>query len=224
MEPKNMDGAFVQTAPLLPFSSRVDSPVAFLDRDGVLNLGKAGYVNRPEEVKLLDGAAEVIAALRRQGYLICVVTNQSPIARGLWGPERLELLHGTLQEQLLEQDPGAHIDAFLTCPHRYEDRCGCRKPSPAMLYLGHQILRCQDDLVSSFVPQLHPVAFPAVEWWGAKPIPPHPLDLMVGDRTSDMGAGWAFGARLFRVAKTIGLAQVNDRVSNVNDPGDGFQP
>ncbi|DAC48858.1 MAG TPA: HAD-IIIA family hydrolase, partial [Candidatus Poseidoniales archaeon] len=98
-----MDGAFVQTAPLHAFQKRTESPVAFLDRDGVLNLGKAGYVNHPEEVQLLDGSAEVIAALRGQGYLICVVTNQSPMARGLWGPERLELLHTTLQELLLEQ-------------------------------------------------------------------------------------------------------------------------
>ena len=47
---------------------------------------------------------------------------------------------------------------------------------------------------------------------------------MVGDRTSDMGAGWAFGARLFRVARTIGLAQVKERLTSPNDPGDDFQP
>ena len=58
---------------------------AFLDRDGVINLGKSGYVNSPAEVILLEGAANVIADLRRRGYLICVVTNQSPIAQ--WGPE-----------------------------------------------------------------------------------------------------------------------------------------
>ena len=219
-----MDGAFVQTAPLHPFQKRAESPVAFLDRDGVLNLGKAGYVNHPDEVQLLDGSAEVIAALRGQGYLICVVTNQSPMARGLWGPERLELLHKKLQELLLEQNPEAHIDAFLTCPHRYEDRCNCRKPSPAMLVLGHQLLRCQKALNSSLKPQLHVVPPPSVNWWGSKPIPPHPLDLMVGDRTSDMGAGWAFGARLFRVARTIGLVQVKERLSSPNDPGDDFQP
>lgn len=219
-----MDGPFVQTAPLLPYPSRVESPVAFLDRDGVLNLGKAGYVNRPEEMKLLDGAAEAIAELREQGFLICVVTNQSPIARGLWGPERLELLHATLQQRLLEVDPRAHVDAFLTCPHRYEDRCRCRKPSPNMLFLGHHLLRGEDEVSASFRPQLYPADERTVNWWGAKPAPPHVLDLMVGDRNSDMGAGWAYGARLFRVSKTIGLSQVRDRLSNADDPGDTFQP
>ena len=219
-----MDGPFVQTAPLLAFSARVESPIAFLDRDGVLNLGKAGYVNRPEEVELLKGAAQTVASLREQGYLICVVTNQSPIARGLWGPDRLELLHATLQERLLEEDPGAHIDAFLTCPHRYEDRCSCRKPSPAMLLLGHHLLRGEAELTPSFSPALYSLDAPYVNWWGAKPTPSHPLDLMVGDRTSDMGAGWAYGARLFRVSKTIGLSQVHQRLARVEDPGDEFQP
>ena len=214
----------MQTAPLLSYSARADSPIAFLDRDGVLNLGKAGYVNRPEEVELLSGAAQTVASLRKQGYLICVVTNQSPIARGLWGPERLEVLHATVQEHLLEEHPDAHVDAFLTCPHRYEDRCSCRKPSPAMLHLGHHHLRRDASLVPSFSPALCPVDTPHVNWWGSKPIPPHPLDLMVGDRTSDMGAGWAYGARLFRVSKTIGLSQVHQRLARVGDPGDEFQP
>ena len=219
-----MDGPFVQTAPLLPFSSRAESPVAFLDRDGVLNLGKAGYVNRPEDVELLSGAAQTVASLRERGYLICVVTNQSPIARGLWGPERLELLHATLQEHLLDEHPNAHVDAFLTCPHRYEDRCSCRKPSPAMLHLGHTLLREEADLIPSFSPQVHSIDAPHVNWWGAKPTASHPRDLMVGDRTSDMGAGWAFGARLFRVSRTIGLSQVHQRLVDDEDPGDGFQP
>ena len=219
-----MDGPFVQTAPLLSYSARADSPIAFLDRDGVLNLGKAGYVNRPEEVELLSGAAQTVATLRKQGYLICVVTNQSPIARGLWGPERLELLHATVQEHLLEEHPDAHIDAFLTCPHRYEDRCSCRKPSPAMLLLGHRLLRGDAELSPSFSPTHCPVDAPSVNWWGVKPTPSHPLDLMVGDRTSDMGAGWAYGARLFRVSKTIGLSQVHQRLVRDEDPGDEFQP
>ncbi len=219
-----MDGPFVQSAPYQPFHARVNTPVAFLDRDGVLNLGKAGYVNRPEEIQLLDGAARTVAALRQHGFLICVVTNQSPIARGMWGPERLQELHETLQERMLAEHPGAHIDAFLTCPHRSEDRCNCRKPSPAMLFLGDELLRRQEHLNASLTPQQHDVEDPKVNWWGEKQSAPHPLDLMVGDRTSDMGAGWAFGARLFRVSRTVGLGQVQQRLLDADDPGDGFQP
>ena len=62
-----------------------------------------------------------------------------------------------------------------------------------------------------------------VDWWGEKPKPIHPLDLMVGDRDSDMGAGWAVGARLFKVDEEIGIQQVIERIIN-GDPGDDFRP
>ena len=63
----------------------------------------------------------------------------------------------------------------------------------------------------------------SVDWWGEKPEPIHRLDLMVGDRDSDMGAGWAVGARLFKVDENIGIQQVIERIIN-NDPGDVFRP
>jgi len=50
------------------------------------------------------------------------------------------------------------------------------------------------------------------------------LDAMVGDRRTDMGAGWAYGARLFRVSRDVGLVQVEQRVLDRNDKGDSFQP
>ena len=93
-----------------------------------------------------------------------------------------------------------------------------------MLLLGHRLLRGDAELNPSFSPTLFPVDAPDVNWWGAKPTPTHPLDLMVGDRTSDMGAGWAYGARLFRVSRTIGLSQVHQRLVRDGDPGDDFQP
>ena len=46
---------------------------------------------------------------------------------------------------------------------------------------------------------------------------------MVGDRDSDMGAGWAVGARLFKVDEKIGIQQVIERIIN-DDPGDVFRP
>ncbi len=219
-----MEGPFVRLASDVPLSNRKHAPIAFLDRDGVINIGRSGYVNTPAEVDLLEGAARSIASLRRAGYLVCVVTNQSPIARGLWGADRLELIHRSLQSKLLDEDPEAHVDAFITCPHRFEDRCGCRKPSPAMLFLGDRLLRT--DSVSSEDHVLENAGRQAVDvdWWGQKPSPPTTLDAMVGDRRSDMGAGWAYGARLFRVNGRIGVSQVIQRVLNGSDEGDDFQP
>ena len=47
---------------------------------------------------------------------------------------------------------------------------------------------------------------------------------MVGDRKSDMGAGWAVGARTFEVSARHGLPQVIDRVLDSKDSGDFYDP
>ena len=224
LEPSFMEGPYVQVPLPLPDRSNSDAPIAFLDRDGVINRGKPGYVNGPEEVILLAGSAETIAALNQRGYLVCVVTNQSPIARGLWPPERLESIHKELQRQLTEAHPMANIHAFLTCPHRLEDSCMCRKPSPAMLFLGHGVLRDGMRYSTGWQPVNHAVLEHQVNWWGPKPTALHPQDLMVGDRSSDMGAGWAYGARLYRVPAALGLTSMNNGWMNNDDPGETFQP
>ena len=196
-------------------------PIAFLDRDGVLNMGREGYVNGPEELTLLPGAGRSVGTLKRAGYLVCVVTNQSPVMRRLWGLDRLEQIHTSLQEQLLAEDSDARLDAVITCPHRRRDNCGCRKPQPGMLALGHRLLRTHDEpTVSGHKPGLHPVPRKGVAWWSSKPRPPHPLDAMVGDRRSDMGAGWAVGARLFHVSAHLGVSSVVNRVVDEQDVGD----
>jgi histidinol-phosphate phosphatase family protein len=220
-----MSGMIAHWGVHLSIEANIARPIAFLDRDGVINVGRQGYVNRPSEVELLPGAENVIAKLRELDFLICVVTNQSAISRGLWGIEQLEVIHQELQQQLLSKNADAAIDLFLTCPHRYEDGCGCRKPSPEMLYLGHRLLRLEGHKKGvDFSSMVHPITDQTVNWWGDKSVPFHPLDLMVGDRRSDMGAGWAYGARLFRVSAHEGLQAAMSRLLDVNDIGDAFQP
>tara|TARA_B100000941_G_scaffold125491_1_gene88721 strand:+ start:9023 stop:9619 length:597 start_codon:yes stop_codon:yes gene_type:complete len=177
--------------------------IAYLDRDGVLNYGSPNYVNSPEELKLLPGAAEAVSKLRQLGYKIVITTNQSAIMRGLWKDGTIQKIHKKLQDEIGE------IDVLVTCPHRDRDKCGCRKPMPGMLNSASEIIRQKSH--SSF------------NWWGEKPQPIHPLDLMVGDRDSDMSAGWTVGARLFKVNEHVGIAEVIDRIVS-GDPGDKFSP
>jgi len=218
-----MEGPFVRVTTDETLERRQQAPIAFLDRDGVVNIGRPGYVNSAVEVVLLPGAAASIGAFKRDGYLVCIVTNQSPLSRGLWGPTQLEAIHRSLQSKLLDEDANARIDAFITCPHRFEDRCSCRKPSPNMLHLGHRLLRTDPGFSSH---ELHNAGqqHGVVDWWGDKPESFHKLDAMVGDRRTDMGAGWAYGARLFRVSRDVGLVQVEERVLDRNDKGDSFHP
>jgi len=177
--------------------------IAFLDRDGVLNFGSPNYINSPEELEIIPGAKQAIKELRELGYRIAITTNQSAIMRGLWGEKTIHAIHERLQEEL------GPLDVLMTCPHRNRDMCDCRKPRPGMLNQASQIIRGKSH--------------GTVDWWGDKPEPIHPLDLMVGDRNSDMKAGWAVGARLFKVDENIGIKQVIERIIN-NDPGDDFRP
>lgn len=177
--------------------------IAFLDRDGVLNYGSPNYINSPDELEIIAGAKEAIADLRMLGYRIAITTNQSAIMRGLWGENTIHAIHKKLQEEI------GTIDVIMTCPHRNRDRCQCRKPMPGMLNEASQIIRGKKHILP--------------DWWGDKPKPHNELDLMVGDRDSDMGAGWAVGARLFQVDEDIGIRQVIDRIKK-NDEGDQFRP
>lgn len=198
--------------PIVDGFGSAKGPIAFIDRDGVLNFGRNGYVNHPQELKIIPGSGLSIARLRSNGYAICVVTNQSPIMRGLWTTERLHSIHEELRRQLIEEDPNAIIDVIMTCPHRNRDRCGCRKPWPGMLVKGNNILRNEKRTNVR------------IDWAGKKPDPWHHLDAMIGDRKSDMGAGWAVGARTFEVSDKLGLPQVIERVLDVNDSGDFYDP
>ena len=63
-----------------------------------------------------------------------------------------------------------------------------------------------------------------IDWSGPKPEAWHRLDAMIGDRKSDMGAGWAVGARTFEVSDRLGLPQVIERVLDDDDNGDFYDP
>ena len=221
-----MEGAIVEVSKTkFPSNTIPNGSIAYLDRDGVINIGSPNYINNPDELTLLEGAAHSIGELKRSGFFTCIVTNQSAISRGLWNELRLSEIHSKMQELLLIEDKDAHIDLVITCPHRQIDRCNCRKPMPGMLHLGHAQLRgdlsLQDGLnVNVTIPK----QATRVNWWRDKPQPLDKLDFIVGDRKSDLGAGWARGIRLFKVNPNIGLAQVIDRVVDFTDDGDIFQP
>jgi histidinol-phosphate phosphatase family protein len=218
-----MRGVIVQSTPTaLPSQAPNHGAIAFVDRDGVLNVGSANYINNPSELVLLPGAAEAIGDLRRAGYRVCVVTNQSPIMRGLWGVEEIHEIHDALRQMFLQIDSDAHLDAVLVCPHRHRDRCNCRKPMPGMLRLGERLLRGHEDNQERRIIEID--AGSKVNWWDPKITANHPLDVMVGDRDSDMGAGWAQGLRCFKVNWNLGLASVTTRVLDDGDQGDRFEP
>jgi len=159
-------------------------PVAFLDRDGVLNVDH-GYVHRPERLEWVAGAPEAVRLLNEAGIPVIVITNQSGVARGYFGETDVQQFHAHVQEQLRAR--GAHVDAFYYCPHHpqgtvaeFAIACDCRKPKPGMLERAARDFAV--DRRRSF---------------------------LIGDKDDDVAAAAAFGVRGIKFdAKTQSLVDV----------------
>jgi len=106
-------------------------PAVFLDRDGVLNYNRTDHIKTPEEYLPIPGAAEAVARLKRHGWVVVVVSNQSGLARGLFSQEALAAIMAKMQAVLAAAGGGA--DAVYYCPHAPEAGCDCRKPAPGLL-------------------------------------------------------------------------------------------
>ncbi|MDH3269195.1 MAG: HAD family hydrolase [Ignavibacteria bacterium] len=107
----------------------------FLDRDGTLN-EDPGYISNPEKVALFPQTGDALALLKKYGFLLIVISNQSGIARGLMSSKDVEAVNEKINH-LLSEDK-VKIDAFYFCPahpdYSSEKDCECRKPSPKMLF------------------------------------------------------------------------------------------
>ena len=110
----------------------------FLDRDGVINENRDDYVKVWDEFQFLDGALAALARLACADFHIVVVSNQSAIGRALTPRERVEEIHHRMLAQI--ESSGGRVDRVLYCPHRAEEGCPCRKPSPGMLLQAHEEL------------------------------------------------------------------------------------
>ena len=109
----------------------------FLDRDNTL-IEDLGYINHPDQVKLLDGVAKALIEFGAMGYKLIVVSNQSGVARGVVSEKALGEIHNRLKQLLAEK--GAHLDRIYYCPYhpdgtiaKYRKESSWRKPNPGML-------------------------------------------------------------------------------------------
>jgi D-glycero-D-manno-heptose 1,7-bisphosphate phosphatase len=139
-------------------------PALFLDRDGVI-VDEVDHLSRAADARLIDGAAEVIAAANRRGIPVVVVTNQSGIGQGLFAWDAfIDVQHRILGDLAAE---GAFVDGVFACPHHpkalppynHPDH-PARKPNPGMLVRAAKRLAL--DLSTSWI---------------------------IGDRTRDLAAG-----------------------------------
>ena len=141
-------------------------PVAFLDRDGIINERAAPhhYLERWEDFRFRDGAIALLKDLSTRGFSLVVVTNQQGVGKGRMTVGDLRTLHERMTAQLSAE--GVHLEGIFTCTHLEERRCFCRKPAPGLIYRAINELPFLVDLQSS---------------------------LIIGDSPSDVAAGQAAG-------------------------------
>lgn len=147
---------------------RAATPALFLDRDGVV-IADTGYVGRVENLYMLDGVAAAIARCNALQIPIVIVTNQSGIARGLYGWDGFHAVQAGVAAYLAAA--GAHFDAVLACAYHGDGvgplRVGnhpWRKPNPGMILAAAGAMNL--DLARSWI---------------------------IGDRPHDLAAGAAAG-------------------------------
>lgn len=103
----------------------------FLDRDGVINQNRNDYVKNINELKIFDFVGSSINELKRMGFLVLIVTNQSAINRGITTEKSVNEIHERIQKYLKNYE--TLIDKFYFCPHTPKEKCNCRKPKPGLL-------------------------------------------------------------------------------------------
>lgn len=136
-EPLEDDGIWCQLLRPEKAASHRGRPALFLDRDGVV-IEEDGFVHRPEDVRLIPGAAALIATANGLGLPVVLVTNQAGIGRGYYGWADFQATQEKVLADLAAE--GAALDMVLACPFHAEAEPPyrhpahpCRKPHPGMI-------------------------------------------------------------------------------------------
>lgn len=110
--------------------------IVLLDRDGTVIVEKK-FLGDPAGVELMPGAARAIKRLKKAGFAVAIVTNQSGVGRGHYTLADMKATNARTLQVL--RRAGARVDSLEYCPHhpeaelpRYRRKCSCRKPGPGM--------------------------------------------------------------------------------------------
>lgn len=101
------------------------SKAIFIDRDGTIIADKH-FLSSPEGIEVLPGVADALRRLKKAGFLLMMITNQSGVGRGYFSENTVQEIHDRLQ--MLLKGKGVRLDDIFICPHHPDDGCECRKP------------------------------------------------------------------------------------------------
>lgn len=147
-----------------------EARAVFLDRDGTITQD-VGYPHRIKDLVFLPGAIQALQSLKRVDFHLIVATNQSGVARGLFGEDDVDSFHAEMVRQLRER--GVSLSAIYACPfHPSDGANGYRRESPWRKPNSGMLLQAARDF------HLDPNG-----------------SFMIGDKPSDVAAGRAAGCR-----------------------------
>ena len=116
---------------------RKKNKAIFLDKDGTL-LEDVPYNVNPALIKLQYGALEGLRSLKKKGFLMFIISNQSGVALGYFALEDVWNADEAVRQKLADQN--ISLDGSYYCPHHphgnvpeFTKICNCRKPEPGML-------------------------------------------------------------------------------------------
>ncbi len=103
------------------------APAVFIDRDGTL-IEEVNFLSRVEDLRLFSYTGAALKLLKRSGFLIVIITNQSGIGRNVFEETAMHAIHDALRADLADL-----IDGFYFCPHLPGEGCRCRKPNLGLI-------------------------------------------------------------------------------------------
>ncbi|MGH8139805.1 MAG: bifunctional histidinol-phosphatase/imidazoleglycerol-phosphate dehydratase HisB [Steroidobacteraceae bacterium] len=107
-------------------------PILFVDRDGTLiEEPPDRQVDSLAKIRFMPGVFAALAALKRRGFRLVMVTNQD----GLGTPSFTRSAFEEVQCFVLQAfgSQGIEFEAVFICPHFEADGCECRKPRTALV-------------------------------------------------------------------------------------------
>jgi D-glycero-D-manno-heptose 1,7-bisphosphate phosphatase len=122
----------------------------FLDRDGTIN-EDVGDLFEIERVAFIPGAIDALRMLAGK-FDLFIITNQSGIGKGVFDLDRYHSFEREYNRLLKRQ--GIDIIETYCCPHRKDQPCICRKPSPHFMTVAAE--KYGLDLPRSFAIGDHP--------------------------------------------------------------------
>jgi D-glycero-D-manno-heptose 1,7-bisphosphate phosphatase len=152
----------------IDYTTARNQAALFLDRDGVV-VADTHYLGRPQDLRMMDGAASAIARCNALNIPVVLVTNQAGIARGYYDWDGFRAVQAALSVALAAV--GAHLDAVLACAYHAEG-------APPLRSLNHPWRKPNPGMIVTAAERMH-------------------LDLprswIIGDNVSDIAAGAAAG-------------------------------